>query len=52
MDGVTADLPKCFMPSVNEIDEVLKNADKETKKARRRAKIDFFVKRFYNELYP
>lgn len=39
MDGVNEDVPKCKLISVDDVDEVLKKAKSEDKKARRRQKI-------------
>ena len=52
MEGIRNDLPKCTINNINEVNEAFQNAKKDDKKARRRAKIANFVKRFYNELYP
>ena len=52
MDGVNEDVPKCKMQSVDDVDEVLKKAKSDDKKAKRRQKIIWFVNRFYKEIFP
>jgi hypothetical protein len=51
MDGISADMPKCNLVGVSEVDDALKEAKYQEKRALKKARIAWHVNRFYSETY-